>query len=1056
MPKIRLFNRAVSKRNALFLSLATLSAFPLAAQEMSSPSTPPSSTEAANTRNEEIVKLEAVSVTGSNITRMDVEKVLPVSMLNTDAIASVQAMEPINLILSLPEVTGVPTTEASTGGAGQRGDISTVNMRGIGPAFTLLLIDGYRMAPHPIITTDNFSPNANQFPNYGIDHVDVLRDGASSIYGTDAVAGVINYVMKRDRVGDEIRTRYGLPEHGGGNEVNFTVSTGREFPDGKGHFTATFDALYRDALFASQRGFSAYGDHSATAPAPFNIATSAYNGLGGNPTWPIFLVGSGGIGANQIPIAPAGAKTEYFYPVASATALPTITTTAPSKITTPWFYENLNSSQMLLPRSTRFNLFTTIDHDVVGRITAFADISFYHAETNLERQPQSLAAPGSDYYKVVSANNPYNPFGSSFVSATGAANAAGQPTIVGTPQPLTLTSREIIEMGNEHIVVNDGLYRLLGGLRGKFGETWGWELGILYTRAIAEDVSHETRESAFATALGNTTLATAYNPFGYNFAVQNGAVTATTPFTNPASVVSGFEAEWKHWGFSSVGSVDLKTSGDIMELWSGPWAAAAGAEFREEAFGDHRPPYAGLNPPGSGLDPLNNDFITASAKPNSEGSRKVTSGYAETVLPLVAPKNTVFGINSLEVTGSARFERYSDFGNTTRPKVGVNYKPWDFLMLRASFNEGFSAPVLPLVFYPTQFSVDTQPGTVDNYYGAATGNTQYVAQGEAIAPAGIKPSTSIGRSVGAVLDVPFVKGLSFTADYWQITQQNLVGVLSSTQIMNADQQALLLYTQSQLAAGVNINNINAGFGTTGYHGSQSVVRYAPTTSDIAAFQAFNAKTAASLQEAAVGQVDYRIANYQNFAQAYVDGWDLGTKYEFPKTPWGRFTFSSDWTYLVRSYYISTVPGQGQIFQDRMNQAAVTRWKGTSVLTWRFQKWEADLSAFYVGKFDETAASTTAATYLALGSPSWLAKVYTNNAYNYWPVIKDTLNYNLGVTYNFAHSENFWIRDTSVRLGVINIMDEKPPLAPNNLGIDTTAYLQLAVGRQFTFEISRHF
>jgi outer membrane cobalamin receptor len=188
---------------------------------------------------EEVVKLEAVSVTGSNISRMDVEKALPVQMMNTDAINSVQAMEPINLILSLPEVTGVPSTEASTGGAGQRGDISTVNMRGLGPAFTLLLVDGYRLVPHPIITTDNFSPNANQFPNYGIDHVDVLRDGASSIYGTDAVAGVINYVMKRDRNDDEIRLRYGLPEHGGGNTIDATIATGRELPGGDGHFTVT-------------------------------------------------------------------------------------------------------------------------------------------------------------------------------------------------------------------------------------------------------------------------------------------------------------------------------------------------------------------------------------------------------------------------------------------------------------------------------------------------------------------------------------------------------------------------------------------------------------------------------------------------------------------------------------------------------------------------------------------------------------------------------------------------------------------------------------------------
>jgi len=120
------------------------------------------------------------------------------------------------------------------------------------------------------------------------------------------------------------------------------------------------------------------------------------------------------------------------------------------------------------------------------------------------------------------------------------------------------------------------------------------------------------------------------------------------------------------------------------------------------------------------------------------------------------------------------------------------------------------------------------------------------------------------------------------------------------------------------------------------------------------------------------------------------------------------------------------------------------------------QWEADLSAFFVSRYYESGASATAAQYAALNAPNWLAKIYTNNQLNYWPVIRSTLNYNMGVSYTFGHTEDFWIRDTTFRFGAINVLDEKPPLAPNNLGIDTALYLQLAVGRQFTFEISRHF
>ncbi len=1014
---------------------------------------------AASGSGDEVMKMEAFGVTGSNIMRMDQEKVLPVTQLDNDAMEARSALQPIDMITALPEVDGVPANESANGGAGQRGDIATVNMRGIGSQFTLLLLDGRRLAPHPIISVLNASPNASQYPNQGIDHIDVLRDGASSVYGTDAVAGVINYVMKREINGEEVKIKYGDPQHGGAKQVEATLTVGREFPDSKGHITATIDYLYRDALFDRQRSFSANGSHVNQAPAPLNTYGSAYDANGTNPIWPFFYVGSGGIANYQIPQLPANAKLQYFYPVTSPTALPTITTAAPGKGTTPWFYEPLNSYQMILPRTNRENAFVTIDHDIIGRISFFSDISYYHARSTLERQPQSLAAPGADYYKVVSANNPYNPYGSWFYSPTGALNPAGQATLVGTPQPLTLVSRELIEEGPEHIEVNDGLYRIVAGIKGRIGETWTWESGLLYTRAEATDISHETRESALATALGNTTLATAYNPFGYNFAIQNGAVVATTPYTNPKSVVSGFVAEWRHEGFSSVGSIDLKASGEVVNLWAGPISAAAGGEFRIEAFADVRAPYAGLNPPGSGLDPLNNDFITASPKPNSTGSRKVTSAYAETVVPLVAPKNNIGGITSLELTGSARFERYSDFGNTTRPKAGINYKPFDFLMLRASFNEGFSAPSLPLVNYGQQYSVGSQPGTVDPYYQTvAPSQGQYIMQSQTTAAHGLQPSTSIGRSVGAVLDVPKVKGLSFSADYWQIAQNNLIGTGppgGSSFSLTDDQTKLLAYTQAQLAAGVNINNINAGSGTAGYHGSQYIVRNAPTSTDLSNFAAYNATHPASQQEAAVGTVYYSISTYQNLAKSYLDGWDLSGHYDFPKTPFGLFSFNSEWSYMLRNYTLAPVVGQGLVETDLVNSSSIPRWRGTGTLTWRYGSWKVDLGAYYIGKFQDS-ATVTAAQYLATGSPKWIEKQFNGGVYTYKIIDGDTLNYNLGVSYHFKKNANYWVRDTGIRVGIVDLLDEKPPLASGNTGFDTGNYNQLAIGRELTIEITRHF
>src|SRR5258708_1403328 len=224
----------------LFCSLAAvLSLLPIYAQT-------PTTTASNAAGSEETVTLEAVAVTGSNIKRMDQEKVLPVTVFNTEALDARNALTPVEIITALPQVTNVPANEASTGGAGQRGDIATVNMRGIGSGGTLLLLNGRRLAAHPIINVTDYSPNVSTLPTQGLDHIDVLRDGASSIYGSDAVAGVINYITKSDFRGTELRVRYGQPEHKGGRNVDVTLTNGTDFAGGKGRVVSTFEYLYRD------------------------------------------------------------------------------------------------------------------------------------------------------------------------------------------------------------------------------------------------------------------------------------------------------------------------------------------------------------------------------------------------------------------------------------------------------------------------------------------------------------------------------------------------------------------------------------------------------------------------------------------------------------------------------------------------------------------------------------------------------------------------------------------------------------------------------------------
>ena len=214
------------------LALATLLSAPrLAAQ--AAPAAPPANPSAGGT-----VKLEAFTVTGSNFKRLDQEKVLPVTVFNLEAMEARNALTPVEMLTALPQITNLPLNESQNGGANARGDNANVNLRGIGAGSTLVLLNGRRIAPHPITSNDGgvpaFYANVNQLPTQGIERIDVLRDGASSIYGSDAVAGVINYITRRDFRGTEFRLRLGAPERGRREGVQATLPVGRGFARGPG------------------------------------------------------------------------------------------------------------------------------------------------------------------------------------------------------------------------------------------------------------------------------------------------------------------------------------------------------------------------------------------------------------------------------------------------------------------------------------------------------------------------------------------------------------------------------------------------------------------------------------------------------------------------------------------------------------------------------------------------------------------------------------------------------------------------------------------------------
>jgi outer membrane receptor protein involved in Fe transport len=1028
---------------------------------------------------DEPIQLQTFSVTGSNIKRLDVESALPVTVLGRETMETRGASQAADLLTALPEITGLPGNETAFAGAAARGDNATISMRGLPSANTLILLDGRRLVPHPISQSEAGTPtlsvNVNQLPNQGIDHIDVLRDGASSIYGTDAVAGVVNYQMKKDFRGTSILTHYGETEYHDGIEYRATLTHGQDFAQGKGRILLVADYYNRGAIYSANRPFASNPDNSYRAPPPWNTPTNTtFNLLSSSSAYGSYILGTvtgtdptyGTVttfaGARPTGVPASYAATTGLFVltplvgggVGFASATPARTAAGPGHD----YYWNNSAYRVIQPKSKRTNLFTSGEYDLTPKITTFTELSLYQANSTTYREPDAYSQ-STDGYLIVPATNPYNPFGTRFWSPTGTPNADGTARLTGTPTAVSITNKRFIDFATRTDSVTDSVYRGVWGVRGKLFESWTWEGALLYSTARGiEYEAGATRRSLLAAAINQTDPTKAFNPFGQSFAVQNGALVATGAYQNPQTVISTFQAPYIRNGITKLGSADFHAGGDVLEIWGGNKIGAAfGGEFRYEAYDDYRPPYAGLNPPGSGLDPTNDDFVSFSPNSDTHGNRHVGALYAETVIPLAGNKFTLPLVRSLEISASGRFEHYSDFGSTTKPKVGVDWRPLSWLLVRASYNQGFHAPNLAELFTGTltrtvTSSTDTYRSLVTNLATDGPSNRRSISAGNR----SLQPETSTGKSAGIVIDVPHVRGLSISVDYWEIAQKN---VIASGGGIPDDTAALLAATQAALASGQSINSINLGSGTASYKGDPSVVRLPVTAADQAAFAAYNATQAPGNQRAVVGAVSYINNSYFNKARQFVNGFDLDLNYRLPRLAIGQFTFDSAWTNLdtFYAYTSSTAPRTDYRQSNSANVGGATPvWRGSSSLTWRRKQWGGGIGMYYIGRYTDTNATTTQAIWDSLGDPKYIQPVFTNGAFSYRYVVHDTKMYNVFASYQIAGLTR-WLDGTKFRLGVNNVLDEKPPLVSgSSQGFETSVYSNMARGRMYSFEISRTF
>jgi hypothetical protein len=318
----------------------------------------------------------------------------------------------------------------------------------------------------------------------------------------------------------------------------------------------------------------------------------------------------------------------------------------------------------------------------------------------------------------------------------------------------------------------------------------------------------------------------------------------------------------------------------------------------------------------------------------------------------------------------------------------------------------------------------------------------------------MKPTESKGVTFGFVLDVPGVTGMSVTADYWKITRHNMVGTRSESVILDNDAALLRAYVASQVANGVNPNNIDLGSGTASYRGDPDVIRNALTDEDRAAFAAYNLANPGNVA-APVGRIFSHAQLTRNFNSSDHRGVDMGFRYALPNLPWGRVTLNSEASWLWRARTADLSSGT-EVVSNGLYAGGAAKWRSTHNITWEQGAWNANLGIYHVGKTIDS-PSLTAAQYANLGQPDYVT-AYTptvGGSVIYRRVIDPVISYNLSMGYRFD-AQDSKLGDTRLRLTIQNLTDKTPPLAAGGLGYDPSTGQSLLPGRTWSFEVTSKF
>jgi iron complex outermembrane receptor protein len=785
-----------------------------------------------------VTQVERVIVTGSNIPSAQEVGPNAVDTYRPADIEKLGIRNSTDLTTLLPQQSGATTNlNMANGGDGT----VQFNLRGLLAKETLVLIDGKRVA-FGSLNAVGFSSGAdiNLIPFSMIDHVDILKDGASAVYGSDAITGVVNFFLVHKFRGMEMVGSYGNTNLGASNDMGewegwIKAGTG----DDKTDIVVIADFWSRTGgLFSADRDLSSNafkipwgaGTDGRSANFPGLVAAAPFQ-FGLNPK---MFFGPGGLpqfGVNTpLPHSAPNAATSPFYkkpyfpfygpvfgipPGTPGFINPNAYPGAPGIIGPhaiqhfpqtgtdykgggDYFFFNFAAVTPDLAPADREAFYGSFMRDVCDKYMAvFADFKFVRSyfDASLAAVPFSpdpFKQPGSNlgfspFGISVPIENPFNPF-----TAADATIPNFFPDGKGLPVTTGVAFRGINDTGHRHekFTYWDSLFDV--GLRGEMGEladyfkTWNWELGFRYSRNEGQDLSvNEASQPGLRQALLDTNPTTAFDPF-LNFTAHN-----TKAARQQVYVTLHNSGEYE----LPIGYVAF--NGDLLNLPAGPVSFALGGEYDAPRWTRTR-------------DSLNTTFQSIGSTDGGGAwvNRDVWSIYQEVRVPFTSPTWNFSGFYSFEVDFAEREEWYSQ--NTSavlpsgsfpfqpsahtrydaqKPKVSVRWQPLDpkymgALTLRGSYTEAFHAPALSEI---SPASTESSASGFD-----PISKEPVNVEARVIGNPHLQPETAYEWSYGAVYSPKWIKGLTLSADWWHIDMRSIASLLGTDFIIENNLPGLIV------------------------------------------------------------------------------------------------------------------------------------------------------------------------------------------------------------------------------------------------------------------------